>query len=182
MKIIVNYDLIKKIKDVKEPFSGFKLIRTKGPRILKLIPFYFLINLALFNSVEQAIYCSLGLNVPLGILLEVMPYRIVGEDFDKLRAEKDLRKLSVQLQDLNLKTNYELLLESYEYEKKYSIHLDENKIPYILESKYIVVPTYDYNGDIKESYIVQEHALGDKEYVLTLGRPNQEFKFSYSNA
>jgi len=42
-----------------------------------------------------------------------------------------------------------------------------------MEKKYINVPVYDSIGDIKTVSIEQEHIIGSKQYVLSLGSPNQ---------
>ena len=84
-----------------------------------------------------------------------------------------------QLNDLNVKTDYELLLESELYKKEYKIQVNEKKLPYIAESKYIMVPTHSFNGNMTETSILQEHVVGSKKYVLSLGSPKKEFTPNY---
>lgn len=93
---------------------------------------------------------------------------------------EDLQKLSLQLNELNVKTSGELLLDSKVYHKQHKFVLSEKGIPGIMQNKYINIPTYD-NGDIKETSILQEHKIGTKEYVLSLGSPTkrQVFKPAY---
>ncbi len=49
-----------------------------------------------------------------------------------------------------------------------------------MEKKYILVPTYDYLGEIQSTSILQEHVVGSKIYVLSLGSEAKEYRFAYS--
>ena len=44
-----------------------------------------------------------------------------------------------------------------------------------------MVPSYTFNGDIKDTSVLQEHIIGSKEYVLSLGSPKKVWKPAYSN-
>ena len=50
-----------------------------------------------------------------------------------------------------------------------------------MESKYILVPTYDFNNNIKNTSILQEHIVGTDKYVLSIGSPKKELKLAYSS-
>ena len=44
--------------------------------------------------------------------------------------------------------------------------------------KYISLPSYNYNGEITETLILQEHVIGSKEYILSINKPHtQKTKF-----
>ena len=105
---------------------------------------------------------------------------VLGGDRYAIDATSRLNTLVSQLNDLNVNTDYDLLLQSEHYETKYKIKLNEKKLPYLLESKYIMVPTYSYSGEIKDTSILQEHVVGSKEYVLSLGSPQKKLKLAYS--
>lgn len=79
-----------------------------------------------------------------------------------------------QMNSLEFNTNFNLLLNSQIYEKKYNIKFNENKLPSLLQQKYILIPTYDYKGEIKKTSFVQEHVVGSKEYILSLGTPSRK--------
>ena len=50
-----------------------------------------------------------------------------------------------------------------------------------MEEKYILVPTNDFNNNIKNVSIKQEHIIGSTDYVLSIGSPKKELKLAYSN-
>ena len=105
---------------------------------------------------------------------------ITGDDDYKNKSIDDLKSLVSKFKDLYINTDYDLLLKSELYDKKYKVHLNENKIPFIMESKYILVPTYDFNGNVKNTSILQEHEIGTFTYVLSIGSPKKELKLAYN--
>lgn len=52
--------------------------------------------------------------------------------------------------------------------KKYKVELNKQQLPHLKEETYILVPSYTFNGDIKDTSILQEHRIESKEYVLSL--------------
>lgn len=65
--------------------------------------------------------------------------------------------------------------------KKYKVEVNKKQLPHIAEEKYILVPSYTYNGDTKDTSVLQGHIVGSKQYVLSLGSPKKVFKPSYSS-
>lgn len=183
MKLIINYDFIEAIKNAKEPFTAFKVIRNKKTRWATLnFPLYIAVIAAIQKEFDiPIILCGFGLGCCFNIFSESLENKIFSTDDYKEEAIQNLKKLSSQLTELNISTDYELLLDSKLYERKYKIQVNENKIPDLIESKYILVPTYTYNNEIKEESILQEHILGTNTYVLSLGSPSKQFKLCYSN-
>ena len=116
---------------------------------------------------------SASLTCAIELLLEI-------DDYAKTATE-NLKELASSLNSLYLNTNYELLLESQLSCKEYNIILNEKMIPQILESKYILVPTYNYNNEIKNVSILQEHVVGSDIYELSLQSPIKSFKYAYSH-
>lgn len=185
MKIVINYDLIKEIQNAKEPFTFVKDIKNR--------PKYYICMEVLFTSMDflspnfslpQSVLSNLlVLNVGFVISKKIVS-KICGYDVDPYsgKAYNNLSRLVPQLSDLNVHTTYDLLLESEQYHKTHKIFLNENKLPYMLEKKYILVPTYDSLGEIQSSFILQEHVVGSKIYVLSLGSPTKEYRFAYSNS
>ena len=45
-----------------------------------------------------------------------------------------------------------------------------------------MVPTYDFKGTVSETSMLQEHVVGTKSYVLTLGSPKRKHQHSLVNA
>lgn len=135
-------------------------------------------------SLPQSVISNLSaLNVGFVISKKIVS-KICGYDVDPYRekAYNNLSHLVLQLSDLNVHTTYDLLLESEQYHKTHKIFLNENKLPSLLEKKYILVLTYDYLGEIQSTSILQEHVVSSKIYVLSLGSSTKEYRFAYSNS
>lgn len=178
MKLIINYDLIDSIRNVNEPLSPLKVARNSKRNIASIVPIWFCINSISYTIPENIGWLICQSSVYIGLEFH---YRKCCGDKYFLGSSNNLRKLSSQLQYLNISTSFNLLLESKVLDKKYKVEFNKNSLPHIAENKYILVPTYNYNGDIKDTSILQEHVVGTKEYVLSLGSPKKEFKPAYSN-
>lgn len=187
MKLIINYDLITAICNVVEPVTPLKVIRNKKVDYLTFnIPLFSAINMLNEPNSLGEFLGTLGLQMGIVIAchtgLDLLCSQIVGVDQYAYKSTKDLKKLVGQLEALQVSTTYDLLLESEVYEKKYKVEINKKQLPYIAESKYILVPSYTYNGDKKDTSLLQEHVVGSKEYVLSLGSPKKVYKPVYSNA
>lgn len=183
MKLRINYDFFEKIKDVKEPHNPLKIIRNNKNFIILYLSFCTTYDLLVFDSFNEFLskalidfsifLVSASLTCAIEFLLEI-------DDYAKTATE-NLKELASSLNSLYLNTNYELLLESQLSCKEYNIILNEKMIPQILESKYILVPTYNYNNEIKNVSILQEHVVGSDIYELSLQSPIKSFKYAYSH-
>lgn len=111
-----------------------------------------------------------GLNVAIFSLLN-----IAAKDFFKHNSSLSLKSLLVSLRKCYIDTDYELLLNAYEYCTNYKFELDDNKVPRLKEEKYIMVPVYK-NGEEKEVSLLQEHIVGTKKYELSYGSPKKVLK------
>ena len=178
---MVNYDLIEKIKDTNEDFK-FRLLRKTFKKARNYYPFWFLVNIALSgkidNCLKDATFCA-AVYIGLSLTLDSLANKIVG-DIDKEKAIRDLKLLSRLLSCINVNTSFELLQESKEYEKKHTVKLSENKVPYILQEKYIMVPTYN-DSDIKDVSVLQQHVIGTNKYALSIGSPTKVYKLAFAN-
>lgn len=164
MKLEINFDFWEAIRDAREPLTTLKLLR-KNRRISTLALGFDIIfqidpKILPFAFIGQVAYFVLG---------DRIFFHLVGADLYQEKASNQLTTLVPKLEQLHVSTNYNLLTQSELEEKSYKIQLNENKLPELLESKYILVPTYDSNDNIKETSIMQEHVIGTKQYVLTLG-------------
>ena len=93
---------------------------------------------------------------------------------NKTKALEDIKRLAIQLKDLNISTGKELLMDSYVYEKEYKlVNKEDSIIPKIYQKKYIMIPVYD-DGEIKEVSLLQEHIIGSKYYVISYGEPTKQ--------
>ena len=180
VKLVINYDLIEAVRNVNEPFGPFKVIRNRKAGWAKsAIPFLTGMELLFFHDLHH-LPVSLSIFFTTSFVLEMMNNMISGEDLYSTCSSLQLKGLVPKLNDLNISTDYDLLLQSDLYNKKYKIEVNEKQLPNLVESKYILVPTYNFNGDVKDTSVLQEHVVGSKQYVLSLGSPKQEFKLASS--
>ena len=172
MKLLVNYDFFEQIKNAREPFSPFKLVRNhKVELIAASIPFCVMVgaksrsflNTFCFQIVEFA-YASAF------IFILYYGFAAFNKDPYTKKASARLKKLVGDFKEINVDTNYNTLLDAEHYETKHRLKLNEKKMPYILESKYILLPSY-INGEICKTSIMQEHIVGTKKYELSIGSP-----------
>lgn len=186
MKISINYNLMEEIAQANK---GFSLSREAKECVLKSSIVTTLMTLieigdpnALLKGLKWFPICFftyIGINL---LTLQIFNKATKGYYFEwtKDKALNNLRELSVKLKSINVDTDSNLLLETKEYKSKYKIRLNESKIPYILQEKYILVPSYDYD-EIKDTSLLQEHIIGSKKYVLSKGSPQKKLKLAYSN-
>lgn len=178
MKIMVNYDLMERIKDSNEDFK-FRIIRKRFKQTAYYYPFWFLTYIAISGGTDSYFKgATASAAVYLGITLtaDLLTNQIFG-DVDRQKAINDLRKLSRLLSNIHINTSSELLQKAEEYQKKHTIKLNENKLPYIFQEKYIMVPTYN-DGKIKDVSLLQEHVIGTNKYVLSTGSPSKVYKLA----
>lgn len=83
----------------------------------------------------------------------------------------ELLYLLSSLSQININTNYELLLNSYKYETEYEFEFNKSSFPHLIQKKYIMVPAIQDGEEIEVS-VLQEHIIGSKDYVLSKGKPN----------
>ena len=83
---------------------------------------------------------------------------------------------------MNIDTSFDLIKESSCESKIYNIKFNKKKIPQLIECKYILVPSYNYQGDVVETGIMQEHVVGSSLYTLLHGSPQKKLKLAYSKA
>ena len=62
-----------------------------------------------------------------------------------------LKILAIELRKLNIKTNFDLMTKSELYETNYRIELNKERLPFIAETKFILVPVYGVSGTIKDT-------------------------------
>lgn len=179
-QLIINYDMMKKIKDIKEPYGPLKLIRNRKNVWLTIhFPTFLVVDtLLLHTPIDGNLPLTLGYQFGIITVIELISFKALGNDIFKDRAKKQLSFLSLELQNLDIKTNYDLLLESKQYSQEYHIEFNDGKLPSIVQSKYILVPTFekDNNGNNKEESILQEHVIGSNIYTLSLGEPPKILK------
>lgn len=173
MKLVINYDLINSVKNINEPLTPFKIIRNEKRVWAKFnLPFYSMIDFCFTRDLKLIVEMLIA-QFSVATLTELFLQSFIKVDKYKDKSEYDLKKLLSKLQDINVDTEYDLLKESKLDSKNYNIKLN-NKMPQLIESKYILVPSYSYNGEIKDKNILQEHIVGSNNYYLSVGSPNKK--------
>ena len=182
MNLIINYDFFNAIKDVNEPLSPFKVMRnSKRFNTMVALPCFIIMNSFQYHGDLEKTFLTLPINFSVITLLETFHNMLLHKDEYKEIAMIRLKRLVQELNDLNIDTNYDLLLKSELYQKKYHLRLNDEKLTVILESKYILMPTYKFNGNINDTSVLQQHVVGSKTYVLSLGTYQKEQKLVYNN-
>ena len=182
MKLVINYDFFNALKDVNEKTTPLTIIRNEKADYGKfVIPVWLTLSVLQYKS-------EFIKNIPqilLGGSIAVYTNALIALRFGNInyreKADRNLKTLVKCFNELNIETDYDLLLQSQLDSRNYRLYLNEEKLPEILESKYILVPTYNHLGDIKNTSILQEHVIGSKNYVLSLGSPKKKRKLAYSN-
>ena len=181
MKLIINYDFFEALLNVNQEFTPMKIVRNNK----KILAFWYTPVLTILNYIgTKDLLSALRLYIlEFGFLVgSILFYNLLtGIDDYKDKSIKDLKILAIKLNDLYIKTDYDLLLQSELIEKKYKINFNKDNLFDIMESKYILVPTYDFNNNIKNTSILQEHIVGTDKYVLSIGSPKKELKLAYSS-
>jgi hypothetical protein len=78
-----------------------------------------------------------------------------------------------------MSTSADLLKKSELIKTEYKL-IHEKSMPIIHQNRYILVPTYNGLGDIKDTSILQEHEIGSKQYTLSIGSPSKKLKLAYA--
>ncbi len=181
MNLVINYDFFNAIKDVNENFTAFKIIRNNQKQWVRFnIPIvagieYLFLREDFISDLPSALF--LHFSVFFGI--EFINYTILGDIYKDIASYR-LQLLVAQLNQINVKTNYNLLKKSVCYEKITNFRLNEYKLPQLIESKYVLVPSFNYNNELVDTSILQEHVIGSNEYILSVSLPRKVLKLAYA--
>ena len=173
MKIKINYDLLSKIQETNTG-SLQKTVKTILLKTGITMTIIGVLDTVSSYSTENLLNEILG---GLGICLTIhtsgtLLTNLMSSKLNKIAALKDLMTLSLLLNNININTNFILLLKSYKYKTEYKINSDEDSNHKLVQKKYIMVPVHD-SGEEKEISLVQEHVIGTKEYSLSYGSPKK---------
>lgn len=182
MKIKVNYDLIDKIKQSQKGITLSKTASKNFKYGIYMFSIYTILDLMLSENKDSNVLLAASIGASAFYLLKTL----VDEMMNKCLKEKqkqdaliDLIFLTRKLKKINIDTSPELLIDSKIQSVEYKINLNEEKIPNLLQNKYILIPTYN-DGEIKEKYVLQEHVIGSKEYTLSSGYPQKVLKLAHN--
>lgn len=175
MNLMVDFDAYNAIKDVQEKYTVTKVSRNNNRLLCKLTSIATLLSLATFDGDYFIKFAVLTFVIVFSTFSLNMLFYLLYGDLYKEDSKRNLERLVLLLNTVNVNTSYDLLEESECYYRKYKFKFNKDKILQVLESKYILVPVYGINGDTKKISILQEHVVGSKEYVLSMGSPKKAF-------
>ena len=183
MKLLINYDFFNAIDDVKQPLGPIKVIRAHKYKYIFNLPMFLAAGSICGNDVKATLAASVfsySFILSTDCLMDYFAMKILHSDVDMYadKASKRLMKLASMLKDINVRTNYDMLLQSELYERKYKVHLNDKKIPLLMEEKYVLVPSYNFSGEETETSILQEHNVGTSDYILSVGEPQKQYRRS----
>ena len=171
MKIKINYDLLDRISEAQNGFSLNKCAK----RVLY--------SFCIASTVSTIDVAASENN--LGRLLLIYPlhmvflschtalYTYMFRNVTKNISGQDLDKLVLDLHNINVRTNYESLLNAYKYKTEYKLNKKDAK-PILVQKKYLNIPVHDdYFGD-REISVIQEHVVGTLKYSLACAEPEQK--------
>ena len=175
MKIVINYDVIDKINEAKKGYSLKRCVK----------------RTAAFASISAMIGVPDNLisgNINPDLWVELASYLLIHSSFTgayvfalnglvQQSAQYSLKSLVNELRSKCIKTDEESILDTYQYKTEYNVGFS-SIVPIIEQKKFLKVPVKDeYFGD-KEISLVQEHTVGTRQYVLSLGEPKKEKVYS----
>lgn len=182
MNIIVNYDFFDAVKDVNEGFTPFKIIRNCKVKFIKYnLPLLTLAEYITFHE-DFLKYLPGATIIQIGLIFgcNIAGYLTCGDVY-KEEADKRLKVLVSRLKSLNIDTSFDLIKQSECERKIYNFKINKKKIPQLIQYKYVLVPSYNYQGDITDTSIMQEHVVGSSEYILSHGSFKKVLKPAYSH-
>jgi hypothetical protein len=180
MKIINNYDLIEKVNDSKGKIDLLKIILVAMTLAAPSSALVVLLNLSSgLIGLLKTTPMTFGLahyfiTIALATAAKVYTNKSKRNLFSQ-QAEKDLLILMNELRESGVKTDLELLKESREDLVEYKFISEAAKLK-LRENKYILVPAHDGFGGTKDVPVLQEHNVGSKFYVLSLGNTKKCLK------
>ena len=178
MKLVINYDFFNAVRNVNEPLTPLKIVRNEGKYAIFTslwLPYSFISG----NTTGYTLEClAFWYAVYTGVdLATIAAYKkAVGEDKYTFFAKKNLKSLPGLLDSINVKTDYDMLLNSELYEKRYKFESNDTGLIPIKEEKYIYVPSYGFDGKKKETSILQEHNIGSSNYLLSVEEPEKRYR------
>ena len=180
MQIINNYDLMTSV-DLAN--NGVQLKKTiLGALKLQLILMGLStgIDLALRSDHEIQWLWNIAYNSMVSMSYIALVNTLQKKFKDKIETQAFLKlaKLALQLYDLNISTPPFLLQAAKVSQTEYRVQVNERHLPVIQQRKYILIPTYDSLGEIKEVSLLQEHNLGSKTYILSVASPEKAYEFA----
>lgn len=180
MKLVINYDFFNAVRNVNEPLTPMKIVRNHKIKYSMLTPAWLILGSLEGYGQEyliQKLVFLYGFYMATDCMFDILTKKKLDNiDIYAYRASLELKKLPNMLGDINVKTTYDMLLRSELYKKQYKIERSKDKSIALTEKKYIYVPSYGFDGQEKETSILQEHDIGSVIYTLSVGEPEKQYR------
>lgn len=166
MKLVINYDLINEINKANTGIN-LKRFNTKMGIYLSTITALNLSTLPITDEINIPAYLF-------GLTYALILYggtELITKNFNKYEANDRLNSLASSFSKINIYTDADSIKNAYLYKTKYKlVRYDKSGI---LQTKFIMLPTTGtLNAD--EVSLQQDHIIGSREYVLSIGEPKKE--------
>ena len=181
MKLVTDFDLYNAIRDINEPMNLIREYRHTPQLFYAGMGIYGITRLSQgANALELLSNIALGEFIGQEILL-ITKKKLKKKDPDYVddytkEARERLKRLLVMLKEINVSTDYDMLLKSELYERHFKFESNENGIIPVKEEKFIYVPSYGFDGKEKETSILQEHNIGSSNYILSVAEPEKKYR------
>lgn len=172
MKLVINYDLLKKIFEAKHGIDLKFLDIWFGidtAVIITLIP----LNSSFQKGDMKETIATLIITTANGFST-LIAFQAAASNLNKKFAQMDLNYLTRELNHYCIETDGELIKKAKKYKTEYSLDT-ESFPPKVMQKKYIMVPVHNDWGNNERS-LVQEHIIGTNEYALSYGKPEEKKK------
>ncbi len=182
MKLHINYDFFEAVRDVREVFGPITIVRNNKYTFFFTIPSFAILFTALgFDA--SSVFFTTAAHSSLFLLYDYIDnYQFKKEkhiDFDEYTYYSAIKlvELAHQLEEINVMTKPENLLDAELYAEKHQLIFNEHKIPMLEHDKYILIPAYNrFNGEEMDISLLQEHIVGTKDYELSIGEPEKKYR------
>lgn len=175
MKLVISYDLPDKIKEAK---TGFSLKRCS-----KRVLFYTGVNAAIVFPIN-----ALSAENPDKYLIDLLAYlgchstltafnQAIMSDIYKKMASSEIDQLSQTIKQINVNASCDELLQAQPYKTEYNFDFKTGSLE---QKKYINISVNDIWGE-RDVSIMQEHIFGSKDYILSLGTPEEKKIYSFGS-
>jgi len=182
MKLHINYDFFEAVRNVREQFGPLTLIRNNKQTFFLAVPTCGIME-ASVGFPPAVVWAATMTHFGVCLLYDYIDnYKFMKDnhiEFDQYTyfSAQKLVSLTRELEEINVKTEAEFLLDAELYHETHRFILTDTKIPSIQHNQYIMIPGYNnYNGEEIDISLLQEHILGTKDYTLSVGEPEKKYK------
>ena len=178
MNIRINYDFFDALYDSSTPFSPLKVLRNMITSNAYCQAFIVIATASdligrktIGKSLLENSLCLFATSFAISV-----PCALMKVDPLKSSADRDIDELVGSLKSLEVNTDKNLIRQSKKDGRNYKFRLNDKKIPQFVETKFILMPSYNINGEIEDTDIKQEHVIGTKTYILSKGSKAKKVK------